>query len=71
MFKPRSIQKIARYFLLIGNIDGIDLCMAGIEVHPYFYPVSYFGQFNILKTVLYMEKSDVGQQTIFSKNVKS
>lgn len=45
-----------RYFLLINNIDKIDLYMIDIKKHIYLYLILYFGYFNILKSVLYIEK---------------
>lgn len=48
----------------MANIDNIDM-------YPYPSSVSHFGQFNILKSVLYMEKSAIGQQIILNKTVKN
>lgn len=48
-------------FLLIGNIDGVDLCVVNIELDFYFFPIFYLSQFNISKSVMYtIEKSAVG-----------
>ncbi len=58
-----------RCFLLISNIDKIDLYMAGIKEHIYLYLFLYFGYFNALKSVLYIDKSAISQQIIFNKSV--
>lgn len=50
------MRKMTRSFLLIGNIDGINFYVAGIEVHPHSYPISHFGRFNILKKCFVCEK---------------
>ena len=71
MFKPRPIKKLMRYFLLTYSINEINLCMAGIELHPHPFLVSRLGQFNILKSVLYVKNSAVGKQIILSRNMKN
>lgn len=60
-----------RCFEINGNINRINFCMAAIEIHSYFSLISHFDQFNILKNILYIKKSAIGQQIISSKNVKS
>lgn len=63
------MRKMTRCFLSTGSINGIDLYMAGIKMHFYPPPISYLDQSNILKSVLYMEKSAIGQQIIPSKSM--
>ena len=58
-----------RCFSLISNIDSIDLYVANIEVYLHLLPISHLGQSNILKSVLYMEKSAIGQQIILSRSI--
>lgn len=59
-----------RCFLLTGSINGKDLGVAGIEVlHFHLSPISHLGQSNILKSVLYIEKSFVRQQIILSRSM--
>lgn len=73
MYKLKSIERmIMRYFLSIGNIDKIDLCVASIEVH-FHHLALYIGQkyFNILKSVLRIEKSAIGQVITLNKSVMS
>lgn len=48
------------YFLLAGNIIGINLYEVNIKVNTYPYLVSYFGYYNKLKRVLYVEISATG-----------
>ncbi len=69
MYNLGQIGKMMRCFSPIGNIDGIDLCVAGIEVHPHLSLVSHLGQSNTPKSVLYVKKSAVGQQIILIKSV--
>lgn len=69
MYNLRPIGKIMRCSLLIGNIDGIDLYIANIKVHFYPPSVSHLGQFNVLKSVLYIEKLAVAQQIILNRNM--
>lgn len=59
MYNLRLIEKIIRCSLPIGNINGVDLFVAGIEVYLYPPPISYFGQSNALKSVLCVKKSAV------------
>ena len=70
MYNWRSIGKMIRCFLPTGNIDGIDLCVAGIEVHLH-YLAPHIGQehFNVLTSALYIEKSIVGQVITLNKSV--
>lgn len=72
MYNPRPIGKIVRCFLSTGSIDGISLCAGSIEVQLY-HLVLHIGQkhFNALKSVLYVEKSAVGQVITFNKSVMS
>lgn len=71
-----------RYFSLIANINKIYLCVVDIEmhlIHPkiyliyfiYLYLISYLGQryFNILKSVLYIEKLAINLLIIVNKSV--
>lgn len=58
-----------RCFLLINNINRIDLYVAGIEVNPQSSLVLYLSLSNILKSVLCMKKIVVDQQIILSKNM--
>lgn len=61
MYNLKLTEKITmRYFLLIDNINGIDLYVAGLEVYL-LIPVFYISYFNILKSVLYIEKSTASQ----------
>ena len=60
---------MTRYSLPTGSIDGIDLCVAGIKVHPHLSPIFHLGQSIIPKSVLCVEKSAVGQQIILSRTV--
>lgn len=71
MFKLRPIGKMTKCFLPTGGTDRIDLCMTGIEVYPHSSPVSHLGQSNILKSVLYIEKSAVGHQIILNRIVRN
>ena len=59
-----------RYFLPTNNIDKIDLCVAGIEVH-FHYLAPHIDQkhFNAWKSILYVEKSAVGQVITLNKSV--
>ena len=59
-----------RCFLPTGNIDGIDLCVAGIEVHLHHF-TSHIGweHFNVLRNTLCVEKLVVGQVITLNKNV--
>lgn len=59
-----------RCFLLTGRIDGIDLCVAGMEIH-FHHLTLHISQkyFNILKNTLYVEKSVVDQVIIFNKSL--
>lgn len=61
-----------RYSLPTDSIDGISLYVGGIEVHLY-YLVPHIGKehFNVLRSVLCMEKSVVGQIIIFIKSMMS
>ena len=55
IYNQRLIEKIMRYFLLIGNIDKINLYVAGIKV--YLCCLScHIGQkhFNVLESALYI-----------------
>ena len=54
-----------RYFLLISNIDNINLYIAGIETYLH-YLALYISQkyFSILKSAFYIKKSVVGQVII-------
>lgn len=58
-----------RYFLLPDSINGIDLCVADIEVpfHPHL--ISHLGHFIVLKSDLYMEKSVIGQVITLNRSV--
>ena len=51
--------KMTRYFLLTDSINTIDLYVADIEM--YFHPllIFHFDQSNILKNILYIEKSAI------------
>ena len=44
--------------------------MACIEMHPHPCLIFYLGQFNILKSILYVEKSVTSQQIILNKKAK-
>lgn len=59
-----------RCFLLTDNINGMDLCVATIEVY-FYHLISHMGQeyFHIQKSVLYVEKSAVSQVIIPIKSV--
>ena len=59
-----------RCFLPANNINKIDLCVAGIEIHLH-HLVAHISQkdFNALKNVLYIERSAVSQVLIFNKSV--
>lgn len=58
-----------RCLLSIANIDEIGLCMMGLEIH-FHYLIHHIGPeyFNILRSILYIEKSVVGQVIIRSKS---
>lgn len=58
-----------RCFLLIGNINKIDLCMANIEENFHLLLASHFSQSNIPKSALCLEKSTVGQQIILNRSI--
>lgn len=70
IFKLRVIGNITRCFLSTGNIDKIDRCMAGIEVHLQ-HLVSHISQkyFNILKSALCVENLVVSQVMRLNKSV--
>lgn len=73
MYKLKLIGKrMMRYFLPTNNINKINLYVAGIKVYLY-HLAPHIGQkhFNILKSILYMEKSAIGQLIIFNKIVMS
>lgn len=57
------MKKMIRYFLLTTNINRIDLCVASIEMHIYYHFVFHIGQkhLNALRSILYLEKSAIGQ----------
>lgn len=58
-----------RFFLPIGNINKIELYMVDIKVHIYSHLVFYFGNFNILKSVLCIKQLAIGQLIILNKSV--
>lgn len=77
-----TIRKIIKYFLLIANINKIDLCVIGIKNHficlgiyliylIHYYLVFSFGQkhFNIPKRILYMKKLTLDLLIILNKIV--
>ena len=70
MYNQRLIGKMMKCFLSTSNIDEIDLCVAGIEVHLY-HLTPHIGRehFNVLKSALCMEKLVVGQVITLNKNV--
>lgn len=76
------MEKIIKYFLLIVNINGIDLYIVNIKVYfiyakiylkyfIHFYLVFYLSQkhFNASKNVFYIEKLSVGQLITFNKKM--
>ena len=76
------MERIMRHFSPIANIDGIDLYKVDIEVHlihpemhsihlvhPYLVLYLSQGHFNARRSVLYVEKSAVGQLITPSKRV--
>ena len=71
MFKLKPIEKIIRYFLPTSSINRINFCIANIKLHSHLSPIPHFGQSNILKSVLYVEKSAVGSQIILSRIVRN
>lgn len=60
-----------KHFLSIANIDKIDLYMAGIEVQIYHYLVSHISKrhLNVLRNILYIQKSAIGQLVILNKSI--
>lgn len=62
------MKKTMRYFLSITNIDKIGLCAAGLKMRLY-HLVHYIGPeyVNVQKSVLYVEKSVIGQVISLSK----
>ena len=67
MFNFKMIG-IMRCSLPTANIDEIGLYMADLKVH-FYHLVSHIGSkhFNVRRSVLYTEKSVVGQVIILSK----
>lgn len=61
--------KITKYFLLTDSIEEIDLCVAGIEMHFYPHLIFHLGYFNVVKSVLYVEKLPVSQLNILNKSI--
>ena len=61
-----------RYFLLINNIDKINLCVTGMEIYSH-YLTLYIGQehFNVLKSVFCIENSAVDQVMKLNKSMMS
>ena len=57
-----------RCFLPINNTNGINLCIAAIEVEL-LYLVFHFAYLIALKKVLYIEKLVASQQTILNRSV--
>lgn len=72
MYNPRLIRKMVRCFLLTDNIKKIGLYMGSIKVQCY-HCIFHIGQkcFNILKSVLYIQKSAVDQEIILNKSMMS
>lgn len=70
MFNQKMIG-IMRCSLPTANIDKINLCVANIEMHFHYHFIPYIGQdyFNLLRNVLFIEKSAVGQLIIVNKNM--
>ena len=68
MFNLKMIGMM-RCSLLTANIDEIGLCVANLEVH-FHHLVPHIGpkHFNVQKSVLYTEKSVVGQVIILNKS---
>lgn len=58
-----------KYFLLISYIIGINLYGVSTKVNAYPYLISYFGYYNKVKRVLYMEMSVTDQENISSRRV--
>lgn len=63
------MKKLTGCFFLTGDIDKIDLCVVGIEVHLYLYLVFYLSQFSRLKSIVFTEQLAIGQQITFDKSV--
>lgn len=65
------MKKMMKFFLPNASINGIDLCMAGIVVQIHHYLVFHIGQghLNASRSVLYVEKSAVGQLIILNKSI--
>lgn len=61
---------MSRYFLPIGSMNKINLCMANIKI--YFNPlfVSHFDYLNTLRSVLFVDQLAIGQLTTLIKCVK-
>ena len=63
---------IIRCFLPTNNINKIDLCITGIKIYFYYFaPYICQKHFNILKSVLCVEMSTIGQIIILNKSVIS
>lgn len=60
---------MTRCFLSTSGIERINLYIASINMYFYFPLVSFLDQSNILKSVLYIEKSTISQQIIFSRRI--
>lgn len=69
MYNLIVIRKSIRNFLLISNINKINLCIIGIKIHIYPYVIFHLSNFNILKSVLYTEQLAISQLIILNKSV--
>ncbi len=67
----QKIIGIMRYSLPTVNINRINLFITVIKMHFHDYLVFYIGQkqFNILKILLFIEKSVVGQLIILNRSM--
>lgn len=59
-----------KYFLLISNINKIDLYVAGIKIYFYYFAFHISQKhFNILKSILCIKNLIINQIIIFNKSV--